>query len=630
MAPTRSLTSGNAATGGGTYSHLRRFSVATVVVIACPTCGNTNLARPSCVACAGSGLRRAQLVLTVANLDTGAVASERLVPGSLVSKCSPKRSQNGEWIADLSEIVQRLGTSVAAKSIFDVASPDHLFNSGDGPTLALPDTWRGDLAPELREAIEARVLVEQSPRPWRLFLGRSRAMPPTDPAARLQHLCDLADLLRVDLVIEARPRPDATALSWDIRFDLPSTGVPATPYGDHPDLRSALVDTDPIIALRDISNRPGNSHPRELAAIPQSLADLETITQWINEDINQNFGYAQLVWRDRRWHRAYPRKQAGHDGAEQDRSTQREGQPQEVMVTITDLDTRADHLVLRADSARLARPSQQPTANGCGSNDGCAAPIRVVTLPEEFRLARHSARYGVTATDLIDLHTGRVADVRLRYGLMSVSGSPTSAEADLATSPAADPVIDFLTQITRGRSENRLFIGALTSEIPPLERLVRLAVNLELTIDLTIEICQDPSDIWATVHREWWSVDLRAEDCPEPLTIEPWQPSLRSALQDRLTYLDQVAAQAVPRDPNHPLPAPDSTIAPAPAYVERDLAALLRQLGAQYPDHPVICRRDRRGWRVYRGPAPGAIAQLLSFAPTLRAAAPSWPMSTLG
>lgn len=59
----------------------------------CRICAGAGTVAQGCVDCGQRGVRRAQLVLTVANLDTGQVASGNVVPGSV----APTRSAGGGW-----------------------------------------------------------------------------------------------------------------------------------------------------------------------------------------------------------------------------------------------------------------------------------------------------------------------------------------------------------------------------------------------------------------------------------------------------------------------------------------------------------------------------------------------------
>ncbi|TDC01463.1 hypothetical protein E1091_02860, partial [Micromonospora fluostatini] len=123
----------------------------------CELCRGVGRIATPCHECRRSGRRRAELVLTVANLDTGAVASHRLTPGRL----DPRRDRALGWVVDLPARVRDLAAAVGVA----VTGPDPL-------PLVLPRAWSPDLPADRRHALEARALADQDRVPWRVLLGR--------------------------------------------------------------------------------------------------------------------------------------------------------------------------------------------------------------------------------------------------------------------------------------------------------------------------------------------------------------------------------------------------------------------------------------------------------------------------
>ncbi|MEV4820745.1 hypothetical protein [Micromonospora sp. NPDC049274] len=175
----------------------------------CEQChGAGSIAYP-CYRCGRRGRRRAQLVVTVANLDTGAVASHQVVPGGL----EPHRDPAGHWVVALASRVRELAASVGA-----------IVTDADVPSLWLDRQWRPDLPAAQRHELEAHAILRADHAPWRLVLGRSSAAPTVDLAARLARFCALADLLLLDLVVEARRQ--GLGFGWALRYEVPGSPVP--------------------------------------------------------------------------------------------------------------------------------------------------------------------------------------------------------------------------------------------------------------------------------------------------------------------------------------------------------------------------------------------------------------------
>ncbi|WP_433231610.1 hypothetical protein ACQP2H_06505 [Micromonospora sp. CA-248260] len=127
--------------------------------VACPDCDGTIPA--GCHRCARRGLRRAQLVLTVANLDTGAVASREVLPGTL----EPRPQPAGGWVVDLTPRVRELAAEAGVAVTVDPV------------VVPVPTGWRPDLPAAERQEWAARALAGAARPAWRVWVGRSTAPP---------------------------------------------------------------------------------------------------------------------------------------------------------------------------------------------------------------------------------------------------------------------------------------------------------------------------------------------------------------------------------------------------------------------------------------------------------------------
>lgn len=272
----------------------------------CQQCdGLGSVGRP-CHDCGQSGRRRAQLVLTMANLDTGAVASANVVPG--VVEPAPWPGDGGRsWYLPLAPLLGELAAAVGANSWTDVRDP----HSVDGPLILLPSDWQPEHPAQRRTVREAEAIAWQGRDAWRLFLGRTAAAPPRDPAAELGRWCRLADLLCLDLVVEARRQPAGGGLTWTVRFEVPGGPVPADVRNDADDLAAAILTTGELGALYGLEERGLAACAHHLAAggpppaTPPSI-DLDQPQRRIIADCVDvatgapNPG-AQAIWRDGRW-----------------------------------------------------------------------------------------------------------------------------------------------------------------------------------------------------------------------------------------------------------------------------------------------------------------------------------------
>ncbi|GGL87284.1 hypothetical protein [Micromonospora yangpuensis] len=280
----------------------------------CVVCRRIGQVAGACQHCRRTGRRRAELVLTVANLDTGAVASHRLRPGGL----APRPDRAAGWVVDLPARVRELAATVGVAV------------TGDGPApVVLPQQWRPDLPAEQRYVLEAQALVARDRVPWWVLTGRSDAPPPVDPAARLAELCAVANLLLLDLVIEVRRQ--AGWSTWDIRYEVPGSPVGTGLTGRSADgLPDALARTDVRRALDGLAAR-GRTAPAYLLRpeLPAQRGPLRPVPVDLDElerrlrnpalggsaaggsalggsaiggsAVGGELPGAQAIWRDHRW-----------------------------------------------------------------------------------------------------------------------------------------------------------------------------------------------------------------------------------------------------------------------------------------------------------------------------------------
>ncbi len=266
----------------------------------CQVCRGAGSVARGCMRCQQRGRRRAQLVLTVANLDTGQVASRNVVPGSLEPTPAP---EGDHWVLPLAPLVDELADTVGARQIIAADGSDP---RQDDLAIWLP-RWRPELPAETRQTLETAAIAGQDHRPWRLYLGRSApAGPEPDADQLLGRLCQVADQLCLDLVIEAR-HLNTGRVTWDIRFEVPGSDVPPDPRQCGDDLPAAIAATTVADALDNLARRslaaPAYSirpiHPDpELLGPPQ--VDSDQVERRIYADL-QLASAAQAIWRNGRW-----------------------------------------------------------------------------------------------------------------------------------------------------------------------------------------------------------------------------------------------------------------------------------------------------------------------------------------
>ncbi|MEU8387236.1 hypothetical protein [Micromonospora sp. NPDC048843] len=622
----------------------------------CEQCRGAGTVTYPCYRCGRRGRRRAQLVVTVANLDTGAVASHQVVPGGL----DPHRDPAGHWVVDLASRVRELAATVGA-----------VLDEADVPSLWLDRQWQPDLPAALRHELEAHAILRADHAPWRLVLGRATVPATVDPAARLARLCALADLLLLDLVVEAR-RQDA-GFCWAIRYEVPGSPVPLGSPGWCRDLPESLACTDVAKSLDGLAERglaaPARllrpDSPRPPAA---SAVDVDQLERRVLADCNDaahgdELPGAQALWRNGRWwHTTLRAGEPVETLAEQPTGqvvrrvrvpVSRGYEPPDPQWLGEPVDWRQcpdcrPHSRLRACDCRLGGRAADPDCPHC-----CGAGLRpsalhcftcgdtqrlhrtvvvtitdlrhrvvhlawqagtpevaplvatqpggkpVVQLPTRYRLGSWAAVLGARPDDLADADGGQQIGKDLRDGYVTLPWA------------GADPVGEHVRNAGRGTPAGRLIVVATPPDAPPLAELLRLALGLDLA--LVVAVCDlrhnaaDP--LLADGLR--WSVEMKPLDAPVRPDDFPYRPSLAAALSWCVECLTDAVAGAAPTDPTVPIPVPGS----GPRDIADPEPELLR-LAAQHAGQVLTVRFTRAGCTAYRHDDDGV--HLLAEAPDLR------------
>ncbi len=186
------------------------------------------------------------------NLDTGRVASVSVVPGVIEPEPWP---EGVGWQLPVVPLIHQLAASVGAGSWRDLVDPGRPLV---GPIIYLPHTWRPNLPAPNRRALEAKALAGESAHPWYVYLGHTNPNPPPDPDRDLGRFCRVADLLRLDLIVEARR--SYGKLCWSIRYEIPGSDIPPEPgrWSDY-DLPTAVAAATIDDALYGIEERGQNA-----------------------------------------------------------------------------------------------------------------------------------------------------------------------------------------------------------------------------------------------------------------------------------------------------------------------------------------------------------------------------------
>ncbi|SCL29720.1 hypothetical protein GA0070616_3937 [Micromonospora nigra] len=607
----------------------------------CEQCRGVGSVAYPCHRCGRRGRRRAQLVVTVANLDTGAVASQRVVPGGLDARRDPA----GRWVVDLASRVRELATSVGA-----------VVPATDVPTLWLDGQWRPDLPAARRYELEAHAILRADHAPWRLLLGRTTAAPPVDPAARLARLCALADLLLLDLVVEARRQ--GAGFGWAIRYEVPGTPVPSGSPGRCHGLPEALTRTDEAAALTGLAERglaaparllrPGSPRPPVAPAVDVDQLERRILGDCVDPTGGDELPGAQALWRDGRWwHTTLRAGEPVDDLAE--RPT---GQVvRRVRVPLTRGHQPPDppwlgepvgwrpcpdcrpHNRLRVCTCRLGgRPAEPDCPHCCGAGlrpsalrcltcgdthrlheallvtvtdlrhrvvhlvwragtpeDAPLVAIQpggrpVVRLPDRYRLGAWAAVLGGRPEDLADADGGHELGKGLRDGYVTLPRA------------GADPVAEHVRDAGWGVAAGRLIVTTAPPDAPPLPELLRLTLGLDLALVVGMHDLRHHAADPLLADGLSWSVDVRPRDAPVHPDDLPCRPSLEAALAWCWELLPDTVAGAAPADPAAPIPQPRS----GPRDLDPDPVPHLLRLAARHAGQVVTVRFTRTGCTVHR------------------------------
>ncbi|MDG4768352.1 hypothetical protein O7632_30305 [Solwaraspora sp. WMMD406] len=558
----------------------------------------------------GSERRRAQLVFTVANLDTGAVASTSLVPGSF----TPLPTPNGTWWLPYAPIVTDLArrAGVAASTLRDPDFPDEpgrLPSSG----LSLPMQWQPTAPQRERLRWEAAALAERTTSPWLVLIGRAtEPPPPADPARLLGRLCALADQLHVDLVLEARPSSTKGRLSWDIRFELAGGPVPDYPHRWAADLPTALaaIPADKAVTGLTTANSQLPAHYlTEDALTPHPVPvgldghpgghDLDQLERRMIADADQHGG-AQAVWRNRHWWHSSlrPADTAGRyvrgwepphpkywgeaipthpcarcaDTLDPPYCVDCHGTRRVrrgAVVTVTDLRGRTVHRNWRPDD------DQPPPTQALA-----APPSRATVwqLAEHYQIGSLAAQFGVVPTDLTDIDGEHVIYQHLRNGVSMV------------VHPDTDPVTAYLADVGATHDGGRLLVRATDWPGPTLADLARLIAGLGLALDVTVTDHHRNTGRPGLSQGHSWAV--RVVDPAAPLTVDPMPTCacLPEAVALCYRYLHGALRATIPTNPETPMPVPHRAATAGPAPDTTAFIAAVRHLAATQPGRPATVR----------------------------------------
>jgi hypothetical protein len=586
----------------------------------CRLCRGAGSVAVPCRRCGLRGRLRAQLVLTVANLDTGAVASHAVGPDDL----DPRLDAKGGWAVELTPRVRELAARVGV-------APGSV---GEPPTVRLPADWRPDLPATQRRELAARAVAEAARPAWRVWLGRSAAPPPVDPAQRLGRLCALADLLLLDLVVEAR-RHDGEP-RWAVRYEVPGSRVPAhPPDAAYADLAAALAGTDVADALAGLGERGEDAPARTLCPDPlrpllrAAAVDVAEVARRVRADCAGPDGDrrpgAQAIWRDGRWWHTGLRpgepvetlvEQPTGQVLRRTRTPLRRtveppdppwlGEPlpqrrcpdcrptrrvcatcggtrrvhDAALITLTDLRHRVVHLTWRAGT-----PEAVTTAGG-----GPGGRL-VVRLPERYRLAAWAAVFGVRPEDLAEADGGHEVQPDVREGYVTLPWA------------GADPVAEQVAAVGPALPAARLLITAVRPAAPPLAELIRLALGLDLALVVNVLDLRAHPAVTMQAHGVLWSVELRPPANPVHPDDLPCRPSLEAAIAHCLDGLDVTLPETAPADPDSPIPVPGSAGRALPA----DPVPELLRLAARHAGRALTVRFTRSGCTVHRHDDEGPI-----------------------
>ncbi|WP_185755215.1 hypothetical protein [Micromonospora sp. A202] len=619
----------------------------------CEQCRGAGTIAYPCYRCRRRGRRRAQLVVTVANQDTGAVASHQVVPGGL----DPRRDPGGQWVVNLASRVRDLAASVGA-----------VVADAEAPSLWLDRQWRPDLPAVQRHELEAHAILRADHAPWRLVLGRSTGRAHRRPGR------PAGSALRAGRPAAARPGRRGPPAGPGVRLGHPVRGarLPGTPAWCQ-DLPEALTRADVAHALTGIAERgltaparllrPDSPRPPVTPVVDVDQLERRVLADCVDPADGDELPGAQAVWRDGRWwHTTLRPGEPIETLAEQPTGQvvrrvrvplSRGYEPPDPTWLGAPVEWRPcpdcrPHHRLRACDCRLGgRPADPDCPHCCGAGlrppalrcYTCGDSHRlhrtmlmtvtdlrhrvvhltwqagipevtplvatqpngrpVVQLPDRYRLGSWAAVLGAPPEDIRDADGGHDLDRDLRDGYVTLPWA------------GSDPVGEHVRAAGRGTAAGRLILVAAPPDAPPLPELLRLALGLDLA--LVVAVCDlrhnagDP--LLADGLR--WSVEVKPRDAPVNPDDLPYRPSLAAALAWCVECLTDAVASAAPTDPALPIPVPSS----GPRAIVADPVPELLRLAARHAGQAVTVRFTRAGCALHRHDDDGV--RLLAEGPDL-------------
>lgn len=280
----------------------------------CKQCQGSGTRSLQCTTCGGGGNVRAQLVITVVNIDTGSIASETVLPGVITPEALQDTTTSDKtWVLPLQPIIDRLAGQVGGSLLATDSAGVSL-----GKPVLVGKGWHADLPTRQRLALEAAAIARaQALTRHRHFFTTTAPSDDRTPDGMLARLASIADRLHLDLCCYRHPtfsdEGDRLASSgWSVDFELPGNDGPAprSQRVSYPSLAEALVTTDPSAMLRrcwlrkDLSQIvPAHFIKNTTEAAPRR--DLGTTESFLSGRINtlsDDTAGAVAVRRDGSWH----------------------------------------------------------------------------------------------------------------------------------------------------------------------------------------------------------------------------------------------------------------------------------------------------------------------------------------
>ncbi|MFV2017805.1 hypothetical protein [Micromonospora sp. LOL_023] len=601
---------------------------------------------------------RTQLVLTVANLDTGAVASADVRPGDI----APEPAPYGGWRIGLRPLRDELAAQVKAdrSTLHDLRFPDGEPDSDRGLWLTMPPNWHPGLPAADRAAgVAAAHTTGVTYSAWLIHLGRTVAVPPASADDLLSRLCGLADLLCLDLVVEARWGVFPAGLNWDIRFETPGAAVPRGQHGYADSLpaacrRTSIMDAFDGLGERSLTAPAYFLRPGQRSTLPPEEVDADQLERRIIRDCGveppvsggpargpqvEATAGAQAIWRDRRWRHTSLRRIIGPRPAIPERAPllRRAWQPSlpawlgepipsvacpdchgtgwrhpvltcrrcgghgrrffGAVVTVTDLRERVTHVEWRPSRSSSGDGGAAGGNGQAGAAGGGELAGAVVARWQDQRLPE---RFRVAR--LAGMFGVRPVDLLDLTEEQVVSLSLRDGIA-MTAGDNSDPIRRYVTGAAAGRPGARLLVHATDwAELPTFDSFAALVVGLGLALRVTARDLPRRVDQPTVTYGLLWSVEAvpptTAVDESVPVD-EPLGRSVQQAVADCLRYLELPVVESVPADPAQPVPVPQQLVPPTVP----DIVGRLTELAAIHIGQVVAAHLDHAGCRFWLSPS---------------------------